>query len=91
MTTRPTRSHSASYPLLLSLLYGGDLLGDDRQHFDVDAIKFVETRPRAGTAVSRDKHLLARPSMNHTAVAPQKDGTPATTVAYRVLQQQLYQ
>lgn len=40
------------YPLLLSLLNGGDLLGDHRQHFDVNAVKLVKTRPGSGTEIS---------------------------------------
>jgi len=42
----------SAYPLLLSLLNGGDLLSDDGQHLDIDAIELVEARPRAGTAVT---------------------------------------
>lgn len=40
------------YPLLLSLLNGGDLLGDHRQYFDVNAVKLVKTSPGSGTEIS---------------------------------------
>ena len=38
-----------SYPLLLSLLYGGDLLSDDRQDLNVYSVEFIKTTGRTST------------------------------------------
>ena len=38
-----------SYLLLLGFLNCCDLLGDDRQHFNIDTIELIKTRPRTGT------------------------------------------
>ena len=75
----PWVSQCRSYPLLLGFLDGGDLLRDDRQHFDVDAIEFVETRPRASTAVIA--HPVNTQTHRHTH-APSDNTNPTTHSEY---------
>lgn len=48
-----TASCEDAHPLLLGLLYGGDLLCNHREHFHIDTIKLIEASP--GTGAANDK------------------------------------
>lgn len=55
-STKCISSVSASHPLHLGLLYGGDLLRHNRQHLHINTIKLIKACPGPGAAGKARRH-----------------------------------